>query len=65
MSLNDIGDVPILVGNHDGNQCAAIIRDADLISRLVDQGEQIGLLSLDSGLKIFTFQSGELAYFHG
>lgn len=57
VSLDDISNPAVAVWNHDGDECAAVVSDADFVAALVDECEQICLFSLDSGLKIFTFQS--------
>ena len=46
VTLNDVGHVPVLVGHHDGNNCASVIRDGYFIPLTVFQDVQIRILSV-------------------
>jgi len=62
--LNNVSELAIFVWNHDGHEGASIVRYRHFMTLFVDKREQICLLALDSGLKIFAFQPRKRAYFH-
>ena len=58
MSLNNIGHLAFLVGNHDGHDGTSVIGDADFHSVAVRQDEEVCLLSLNDSLEVFSLKSG-------
>ena len=62
--LNDVSELAISVWNHNGHEGTSIVRNRHFMTLFVDKREQISLLALDSGLKIFAFQPRKSAYFH-
>ena len=58
MSLNNIGHLAFLVGNHDGHYCTTVIRDAYFHSITVRQRVEVGLFTLNDSLEVFSLQSG-------
>ena len=64
VSLNNVGNFSILIGHHDCYNGSTVVGDCNLISESVSQYVQIGFLSVDSGLKVFTLQATEVFCFN-
>ena len=63
VSLNDIGTLSVLIGNHDGNDCSTIVGDGHLIAETILEDKKICLVSVHSGLKVFALQATDITCF--
>ena len=63
MTLNEVGIVAVLVWHHDGYNSTTVVRHSNLVALIVSQHEEISLLSLYCGLKIFSFQTTLVNWF--
>ena len=64
VSLNDIGQVALTVGYHNGYDSAAIICDCHFVAIRIAQEEEIHLLSTNFLLEIGCFKSADCFIFH-
>ena len=63
VTLNDVSNVTILIGNHDSHNGTTIVRDGYLIAFTVTEDVQVGLLTVDSGLEVFSLQTTQIRIF--
>ena len=56
MSLYHIGQISMLIGNHDSHNCSAIVGNGHFVSCFVAENIQIGFFAVDASLKVFTLQ---------
>ena len=63
MSLNHVGMLAVLVGNHDCHDGTTIVGDSYFITLVVFQNEKVGLLSIYGSLKICSFQTTDIFWF--
>ena len=52
----------VAVGHHDGEQCTAIVGECYLVTQLVGEDVQIGLLSVDIFLKVGLLQARHVVW---
>ena len=63
MALDEVGIVAILVRHHDGYDCSTIVSHCNFVALFVSQHEEISLLAIHCGLKIFSFQTTLICWF--
>ena len=63
MTLDNVSNVTILVGHHDGHNGTTIVRDGYLIALTVTKDVQVGLLTVDRGLEVFSLQTTQIRIF--
>ena len=60
---DDISVVAVSVGNHNGYHGTSIVGDGYFVTLAIAQNEEICLLAVDGGLKVFAFQATKVVCF--
>ena len=63
MTLDEVSIVAVLIWHHDSNNSTTVVSHCNLIALIVSQHEEISLLSIYCGLKIFSFQTTLVNWF--
>ena len=54
---DDVGPLPIAVGNHDSYERTTIVCDCYFVTFTISQNKEVCLLAVHSGLKVLTLQT--------
>ena len=63
IALDDVGTVAVFVGHHDGQDSSAIVGHCHFVALIVAKDVEVCILTVDSGLKILSFQTTEILCF--
>ena len=57
VTLNNVSNVSVFVGHHNGDDSSTIVGDCYFIAFTVTENVQIGFLTFDGGLEVFSLQT--------